>query len=132
MDRDITLAVPARVVFDHLADPFHLGDWLPQVIRVVAPVPAPLIGAGCSFTLTLRTAHGTVDVEAEIVEHEPPWMVSFLLVGASPLLLRATCTSGPGGTRVHLWQTEGSAALQIDLQSLRHALPERGSAGPRP
>ena len=131
MDRHTTLAAPAEAVFAHLADPVRLGDWLPQIVGV-DPGPPSLIGIGSAFTVTVRTAAGDQDVAAEVAAHEPPWLIAYrLMVPASPLLIRATCTANPEGTQVHVHQAADSAPLLIDLSRLPQVLNSWGTVPPR-
>lgn len=126
MDRHTTLAAPADAVFAHQADPVQLDDWLPQIVGV-NPGPPSLIGTGPAFTVTVRTAAGDEDITAEVAAHEPPWLIAYrLMVRASPLLIRATCTANPEGTQVHVHQSADSAPLLVDLSRLPQLLNSGG------
>jgi uncharacterized protein YndB with AHSA1/START domain len=121
MDRYAALAHPLEGVFQHLATPEHLGDWLPEVARV--PACPALLGVGGAFSLVLGLDGGQVPATGELIAYEPPWSVAYrLLAGSRVHVLRITCTSGRGLTTVHVHQSEDLPLLAVDLDRLGHAL----------
>jgi uncharacterized protein YndB with AHSA1/START domain len=128
MDRYAALAHPLEGVFQHLAKPEHLGDWLPEVART--PTSPALLGVGGAFSLVLGLDGKQVPAAGELIAYEPPWSVAYrLLAGSRVHVLRVTCTSGCGLTRVHVHQSEDLPSLAVDLDRLGHAL---NIAGPIP
>jgi uncharacterized protein YndB with AHSA1/START domain len=130
MDQYATFASPVEAVFTHLADPARLADWLPQVTRVEAD-PDELVGIGLAFAVTTHVT-GDELLTAEVAAHEPPWLIAYRLLTAEPMLIRATCTTHDGGTRVHVHQTDAARPLQVDLARLGRALHRTGEPGGRP
>ena len=128
MDRYAALAYPLEGVFQHLATPEHLGDWLPEVART--PACPALLGVGGAFSLALGLDGEQVPATGELIAYEPPWSVAYrLLAGSRVHVLRVTCTSGRGLTTVHVRQSEDLPWLAVDLDRLGHAL---NIAGPIP
>jgi hypothetical protein len=124
MDLYATLAQPITVVFQHVADPSRLGDWLDDL----AGVEAGPAGVGVVFELTLRRGERLVAASGELVAYEPPWMVAYRLrVGASTHVVRLACTAGAGATRLHVHQADGEGALTIDLARLAAAVAPAGT-----
>ena len=119
MDLYATLAQPITAVFQHVADPSRLGDWLGEL----AGVEAGVAGVGVVFALTLRRDERLVAATGELVAYEPPWLVAYRLrVGASIHVVRLACTSGAGATRLHVHQADGEGALTVDLARLAAAV----------
>lgn len=121
MENYATFAVPAEAVFTRLANPFHLGDWLPQIVRVNIGRQS-MLELDSAFTVTVRTAGSDLHLDAEIAAHQPPWLIAYRLMAIDPLLIRATCTATANGTRVYVQQTERTTPLRVDLNRLQQAL----------
>jgi Polyketide cyclase / dehydrase and lipid transport len=120
MDLYVTSPSPVRAVFDHLADPSRLGDWLPDVSAVDPDWPG---GSGADFPLTVHVDGIEVAASGEITAFEPPWLVGYrLFIGPWTHGLRVTCTAEVGGTRIHVHQPDNTAPLTIDLVRLTRAL----------
>jgi Polyketide cyclase / dehydrase and lipid transport len=120
MDLYVTSPSPVRAVFDHLADPSRLGDWLPDVS---AAGPDSSGSSGADFPLTVNVDGIVVAASGEVTAFEPPWLVGYrLFIGSRTHGLRVTCTAEVGGTRVHLHQPDNAAPLSIDLVRLSRAL----------
>ncbi|MBV9095601.1 MAG: SRPBCC family protein [Streptosporangiaceae bacterium] len=120
MDLYATFPSPVRAVFGHLADPSHLGDWLPDVSAASAE---PSGGTGADFPLTARVDGREVAASGEVTAFEPPWLVGYrLFIGSRMHGLRVTCTAQASGTRIHVHQPDGAAPLTIDLARLTRAL----------
>jgi len=124
MDLYATLAQPITAVFQHVADPSRLGDWLGEL----AGVEAGVAGVGVVFELTLRRGERLVAATGELVAYEPPWLVAYRLrVGASTHVVRLACTAGAGATRLHVHQADGDGALSVDLARLAAAVAAAGA-----
>jgi len=107
-------------VFDRLADPSRLGDWLPQVTVPSSGTPD---GAEATFPLTVAVDGVPVAGTGEMTAFEPPWLVGYrLFIGPRAHGLRVTCTAQPGGTRIHVHQPDDDIRLTIDLARLGRAL----------
>jgi hypothetical protein len=120
MDLYATFPSPVKAVFDHLADPSRLGDWLPGI---AAAGPGPSSGTGADFPLTAQVDGIEVAASGEVIAFEPPWLIGYrLFIGARTHGLRVTCTSQDGGTRIHVHQRDEAAPLTIDLARLTRAL----------
>jgi hypothetical protein len=129
MDLDATLAEPLTAVFEHVATPSRLGDWLAEVAGVEAGATEPL-GVGVVFALTLRRGERLVAATGELVAYEPPWLVAYRLrVEAATHVLRLECTAGAGATRLHVHQADGDGALTIDLARLAVAVAATSTSG---
>ena len=129
MDHHATLTHPLEGVFRRLATPAGLGDWLPEVARVQAGPFVP--GIGDTFSLALGPEGDKVPATGELIAYEPPWSVAYrLLSGPRVLVLRITCTSGCGGTTVHVHQSKDLPRLVVDLDRLGRALDIAGAAAP--
>ena len=122
MDLYATFPSPVEAVFAHLADPSHLGDWLPEV---AAPAPSGSPdGTGAEFPLIVRAGGTPVAATGEITAFEPPWLVGYrLFAGPRTASIRVTCTAQPGGTRIHVHQPDAAVPLTIDLARLTRVLP---------
>jgi uncharacterized protein YndB with AHSA1/START domain len=131
MDHHATLTHPLQGVFRRLATPACLGDWLPEVTEVQAGLVPP--GLGDPFSLALGRERNKVPATGELIAFEPPWLVAYrLLSGSRVLVLRVTCTSGPGVTTVHVHQSEELFPLGVDLDRLGRVLDMAGGAAPAP
>jgi hypothetical protein len=129
MDLYATLAEPITAVFQHMADPSRLGDWLAEVAGVAADTTEPP-GVGVVFALTLRRGARLVATTGELVAYEPPWLVAYRLrVKGSTHVLRLECTAGEDATRLHVHQADGDGALGIDLARLAAAVAAAGTSG---
>ena len=129
MDRYAALAHPLEGVFQHLATPEHLGDWLPEVART--PACPALLGVGGAFSLALGLDGEQVPATGELIAYEPPWSVAYrLLAGSRVHVLRVTCTSGRGLTTVHVRQSEDLPWLAVDLDRLGRALDVAARTAP--
>lgn len=118
MNDEVMLSQPLAAVFGHLAAPSRLADWLPAVAGVQADAGQPT-GIGDTFGLRLR--HGGRDIRGsgELIGYEPPWSVAYRLVaGPHTYVLRLTCVSSGGGTRVRVRQADGAVPLAVDLGRL--------------
>jgi len=128
MDHDAVLAHPIGQVFGHLADPAHLGDWLPAATAIHTGHQAA--------TFTLRLSRDQTHAAGELIGYEPPWQLAYrLLAGPDTHVLRITCTTTCAGTRVHIRQAGPAAPLAVDLARLGQALtarPQPGTPGPGP
>ena len=119
MDQEVWLPRPLTAVFDHLAAPPQLGDWLPEVAAVDADA-MPLAGVGAAFGLRLHRDGREVAVAGELIAYEPPWSVAYrLTAGSHTHVLRLTCTSAAGGTRVRVRQADSTTPLAVDLHRLQ-------------
>ena len=119
MDLYATFPSPVKAVFDHLADPSRLGDWLPG-IAAAGPGQS---GTGADFPLTAHVDGIEVAASGEVTAFEPPWLIGYrLFIGSRTHGLRVTCTSQDGGTRIHVHQRDEAAPLTIDLARLTRAL----------
>jgi hypothetical protein len=128
MDLYATLAPPITAVFEHVAAPSRLGDWLGEVAGVEATTGLP--GVGVVFGLTLRRGERLVAATGELVAYEPPWLVAYRLrVGAHTHVLRLECTAGEDATRLHVHQADGDGALSVDLARLAVAVAAAGTSG---
>lgn len=129
MDHDTTLAWPLAAVFGHLAAPSRLADWLPEVAAVRAEAGQPA-GIGVTFGLRLRRGGRDIHGSGELIAYEPPWSVAYRVVAGSDIfVLRVTCVSSDGATRVRVRQADGAAPLAIDLGRLPEHIPG-AAAGP--
>lgn len=120
-DVETMMARPIAVVFDHLAAPEHLGDWLPAVAGVVTG-SAWRPGVGAEFTLTLREDGAAVAAMGDVVAYEPPWQVAYrLCVGPCQHVIRITCTARAGGTGVRVRQGGSGRTLAVAVRGLAPA-----------
>lgn len=120
---------PVQAVFGHVADPARLADWLPQVAAASAG-PGSRCGAGAEFRVTLQADGAQFAATGEVTAYEPPWLVGYrMLAGGRTASIRVTCTTQPGGTRIHIHQPDGVPPLTVDLARLIRAL---GSGRPAP
>ena len=127
MDLYATLAQPITAVFQHVANPSRLGDWLGELAGVEAGAAGPA-DVGVEFALTLRRGARLVAATGELVAYEPPWLVTYrLCVGASTHVVRLTCTAVAGATRLHVHQADGDGALTVDLARLAAAVAAAGA-----
>lgn len=127
MDQHVTLAAPLDAVFARLADPTRLGEWLPDLSRVEVDQDR-LMGIGLAFAVTTH-ATGDQRFAAEVVAHEPPWLVAYRLLIAEPLVIRLACTAHGDSTRVHIHQTDAARPLGVDLAPLCQGLSQDLQAG---
>jgi uncharacterized protein YndB with AHSA1/START domain len=122
LDLYATFPGPVKVVFGHLSDPSHLGDWLAEV-TAAATGPALTGATGADFPLTAQIDGMHVAGSGEMTAFEPPWLVSYrLFIGTRTHGLRITCTTQDGGTRIHVHQPDDATPLIIDLARLTRAL----------
>jgi uncharacterized protein YndB with AHSA1/START domain len=130
MDHDAVLSHPIGQVFGHLADPAHLGDWLPAVTAIHTRRQA------ATFTVRLSPDPAHTGAAGELIGYEPPWQLAYrLAAGPDTHVLRITCTTTGAGTRVHIRQAGPAAPLAVDLARLGQALtphPQPGTPGPGP
>ena len=94
------LARPLAAVFDQLATPRRLGDWLPEVAAVKGEAQEfGEIGTGTVFGLRLRKDGQEIAGTGEVIAYEPPWSVAYRLVTASQtyVLWRRDPGVGPPG-----------------------------------
>lgn len=121
MDLYATFPCSVQTLFGRVADPVHLGDWLPQVTAAAGPASPRSIGA--EFRVTMRVDDAEVAAAGEMTAFEPPWLVSYrLFTGTRTASIRVTCTAQPSGTQLHVHQPDGAAPLTIDLARLTRAL----------
>jgi uncharacterized protein YndB with AHSA1/START domain len=123
MDHNTVLAHPIQLVFGHLADPAHLGDWLPAATAIHPGHEAA--------TFTLRLSGDPAHTAAgELISYEPPWQLAYrLLAGPNTHVLRITCTTAGAGTWVHVRQAGPATPLTVDLARLGQALTARSRFG---
>jgi len=115
MDHDTVLAHPIRQVFGHLADPAHLGDWLPAATAIHTSLE--------TATFTLQLSRDQTHAAGELIGYEPPWQLAYrLAAGPNTHVLRITCTTAGAGTRVHIRQAGPAQPLTVDLARLSQAL----------
>ena len=114
------LARSLAAVFDQLAAPLRLGDWLPEVAAVKGEAgELGGIGIGIVFGLRLRQDGREVPGTGEVIAYEPPWSVAYRLVAASrTYVLRLTCINIDGATRVSVHQANAMPTLSVDLGPL--------------
>lgn len=131
MDLYATFPSPVRAVFDYLADPSRLGDWLPDVS---AAGPGRSGDTGTDFPLTGHVDGIEITASGEVTAFEPPWLVGYrLFIGPRTHGLRVTCAAQADGTRIHVHQPDGVDPLTIDLARLNRALcAAAGLTRPRP
>jgi hypothetical protein len=126
MDLYAMFAQSIEAVFNQLADPSRLGDWLPQVAISGSGVPD---GAEATFPLTVEVDGIPVAATGEVTAFEPPWLVGYrLFIGPRAHGLRVTCTAQPGGTRIHVHQPD-DIPLTIDLARLSRTLGHHTGEG---
>jgi len=118
----VLLARSLAAVFDQLAAPLRLGDWLPEVAAVkgeAGELGGIGIGIGIVFGLRLRQDGREVPGTGEVIAYEPPWSVAYRLVAASrTYVLRLTCVNIDGATRVSVHQANAMPTLSVDLGPL--------------
>jgi uncharacterized protein YndB with AHSA1/START domain len=125
MDHDAVLSHPIGQVFGHLADPAHLGDWLPAATAIHA------CGQAATFTLRLSPDPAHAGAAGELIGYEPPRQLACrLLAGPDTHVLRITCTTAGAGTRVHVRQAGPAAPLAVDLARLGQAFTARPARPP--
>jgi hypothetical protein len=118
MNHEVMLTQPLAAVFDHLAAPSRLADWLPEVAGVQADAGQPA-GIGVTFGLRLRHGDGDIGGSGELIGYEPPWSLAYRLVaGPHTHVLRLTCVSSDDGTRLRVRQADGGVPLAVDLGRL--------------
>jgi hypothetical protein len=124
----VLLARSLAAVFDQLAAPLRLGDWLPEVAAVkdeAGELGGIGIGIGIVFDLRLRQDGREVPGTGEVIAYEPPWSVAYRLVAASrTYVLRLTCVNIDGATRVSVHQANAMPTLSVDLGPLAGPGPE--------
>lgn len=132
MDRTVTLAYPLERVFRHLASPACLGDWLPGVTGVLAGISPPG-EIGASFAVVISQDGTELPGSGELIAYEPPWCVAFRLVNdLHTHVLRLTCESSGGTTRVHVHQSDDTTSLAVDLARLQQAMAGRAGQNDTP
>jgi hypothetical protein len=117
VDHYVTLTRPVAAVFAELARPARLGDWLTDVLQVDTE-PAAIVGIGTALALTVREGCTVRVVEAEVIGYEPPWLIAYRIFLAQPRVLRFTCSTSDGATRVHVHQSDDASPLTVDLSLL--------------
>ncbi len=121
MHYSATIPSPLTVIFEHIAAPSSLGDWLSEVVRVEAEAVS-LLGIGTAFELTLRQSGSECAASGEMIAFEPPWLAAFrLCTGERTHVLRLTCCRCDGGSRLQIHQDRGDSPLTIDLTRLGRA-----------
>jgi hypothetical protein len=122
----VLLARSLATVFEQLAAPRRLGDWLPEMAAVKGDAgELGGIGIGTVFGLRLRQDGREVPGTGEVIAYEPPWSVAYRLVTASQTyVLRLTCVSVDGATRVSVHQADTTPPLAVDLNPLAGPDPE--------
>jgi uncharacterized protein YndB with AHSA1/START domain len=87
MDLCATFPRPVQEVFGHLADPFRLSDWLPDVS---AAGPGPPGDTEGDFSFTALADGIEVAASGEVTAFEPPWLVGYrLFIGSRVHGIRA-------------------------------------------
>ncbi len=111
-------------VFELVAAPLRLGDWLPELVAVEgAAGEAGEIGA--VFGLLLRQDGREVAGSGEVIAYEPPWCVAYRLVaGSCTYVVRLTCVNVDGATRVSVHQASAVPPLSVDFSLLAGPEPE--------
>ncbi len=118
------LARSLATVFEQLAAPLKLGDWLPELVAVKGEA-GELGGIGTVFGLRLRQDGQEIAGTGEVIAYEPPWYVAYRLVaGSRTYVLRMTCVNVSGVTRVSVHQASALPALLVDLGPLAGPGPE--------
>jgi hypothetical protein len=93
VDHEVVLARSLAAVFEQLAAPLRLGDWLPEVV-VIAGDPGEPCGIGTVFGLRLRRGGQETSGTGELTAFEPPRSVAYRLVfGPNTCVLRVTCVN---------------------------------------
>lgn len=124
MDHEVILARPLAAVFDQLAAPLRLADWLPEVVTVEADA-GERGETGTVFGLRLRRDGREVPGTGELIAYEPPWSVAYrLVVETRTYVLRLSCINTGGATRVSVHQADATAPLAIDLGPLAGSGPK--------
>ena len=124
MDHEVVLTRSLAAVFEQLAAPQRLGDWLPEVVAI-ADDPGEPRGIGTVFGLWLRRGGRETSGTGEMTTFEPPWCVAYRLVfGPDTYVLRVTCVNTGTGTRVNVYQADSTPPLAVELGSLHQASPE--------
>ena len=118
MDHEVTMARPLKAVFDQLAAPLRLADWLPEVVAVEGDA-AELAEIGIVFDLRLRRDGQEIPGTGELIAYEPPWCVAYRLVfGLCTYVLQLNCVHTGTATRVSIRQANATPPLDVDLTSL--------------
>jgi hypothetical protein len=124
VDHEVVLTRSLAAVFEQLAAPLRLGDWLPEVV-VIAVDPGEPCGLGTVFDLRLRRGGQEISGTGELTAFEPPRSVAYRLVfGSHIYVLRVTCVHTGTATRVNVYQADATSPLAVDLGSLHQASPE--------
>jgi len=111
MDHSATIPHPMTVVFEHIAAPSRLGDWLTKVVRVEAEAVS-LLGIGVAFGLTVFQNGSERAASGEIIAFEPPWLAAFrLFVGERTYVMRLTCCTWVAGPASRSIRTRVTARL---------------------
>ena len=123
MDHEVVLARSLAAVFEQLAAPQRLSDWLPEV--AAGRDAAAATGIGAAFGLRLcRDGRETSGI-GELTAYEPPWCVTYRLIfGSRTYVLRVTCANIRGATRVSVSQAGPPPSLVVDLGLLYEAGPQ--------
>jgi carbon monoxide dehydrogenase subunit G len=95
IDREIDVARPPEVVFDHLADVARFPQWQPAIQRAEQVSPGPL-GPGSELRLVLRGPTGPIEVLVEIVAMERPALLALRTL-SGPAAVEARCELRPEG-----------------------------------
>jgi hypothetical protein len=118
MDHEVIMARPLKAVFDQLAAPLRLADWLPEVVAVEGDA-AELAEIGTVFSLRLRRDGQEIPGTGELIAYEPPWCVAYRLVfGLCTYVLQLSCVHTGTATRVSVHQANATPPLDIDLTPL--------------
>lgn len=120
MDQKISIARPADEVFAYLADPSHLGDWLPQLRREESLLPE----GGLQADRQGRSIRWSFDPPGE-------WHVAGDSHGAV-LTLRLERTTAPAvdPTTRETPQQAAANSAEAALQSLKSHLEHAGGGDP--
>ena len=118
MDHEVIMARPLKAVFDQLAAPLRLADWLPEVV-VDEDDAAELTEIGTVFGLRLRRDGQEIPGTGELIAYEPPWCVAYRLVfGPCTFVLQLNCVHTGAATRVSVHQANATPPLNVDLAPL--------------
>jgi uncharacterized protein YndB with AHSA1/START domain len=111
IDREIEVARPPDVVFDHLADVERFPQWQPAIERAEQISPGPL-EPGSQVRLVLRGPTGPIDVLGEIVAIERPSLLALRTL-SGPAAVEARCELLPEGVG-----TRAKFTASIELKGL--------------
>lgn len=112
VEASVEIDAPPERVWEITSDPRNLPHWDRHIERVW--LPSAGLGRGARYSVRMRFLAVRSDVQAEVLEWEPPWLAKFRLVG----ILNATVTTS-------------IASLPFERSLLRHEVEYsfRGALG---